>query len=80
MEVNNDKVVRCVYEDLLRYGEVKPDLLQRYGEYDPSPVMSSKSCLASCTSEAGTRTSLGPADRESGPVLTGQGIVLLDFP
>jgi serine/threonine-protein kinase len=26
-EVNNDKIVRRVYEDLLRYGEVKPDLL-----------------------------------------------------
>jgi len=31
-EADNDKVVPRVYEDLLRYGEVKPDLLQhRYG-------------------------------------------------
>ena len=27
-EVNNDKIVRRVYEDLLRYGEVNPDPLQ----------------------------------------------------
>jgi len=55
MEVNNDKIVRRVYEDLLRYGEVKPDLLQqRYGAYDPSPVVSSRICLANSTNEAGT--------------------------
>ena len=66
-EVNNDKVVRRLYEDLLRDGEVKPDLLQqRYGAYDPSPVVSSRICLASSTNEAGTSTSLGPADRKSG--------------
>jgi hypothetical protein len=66
-EVNNDKVVRRVYEDLLRYTEVKPDLPQeRYGAYDPSPVVSSRICLASSTNEAGTSTSLGPADRKSG--------------
>jgi len=30
--VDNDKIVRRVYKDVLRYGEVKPDLLQqRYG-------------------------------------------------
>jgi hypothetical protein len=63
----NDKVVRCVYEDVPRYGKVKPDLPQHcYGAYDPSPVVSSRTCLASSTSEAGTRTSLGPADRKSG--------------
>jgi hypothetical protein len=66
-EVNNDKIVRRVYEDLLRYGEVKLDLLQqRYGAYDPSPVVSSRICLASSANEAGTSTSLGPADRKSG--------------
>jgi hypothetical protein len=66
-EVNNDDVVSRVYEDLLRYGEVKPDLLQQpYGAYDPSPVVSSRTCLASSTNEAGTSTSLGPADRKSG--------------
>ena len=78
-EVTYDNVVGCVYEDLLRYGEVRPDLLQqRYGAYDPSPVVSSRTCLASSTNELRTSTSLGPADRMSGPVLTGQGIVLLD--
>jgi hypothetical protein len=80
-EVNNAKVVRCPYEHVPRYGEVEPyRLLQRYGEYDPNPVVSSRSCMASCTNDAGTRTSLGPADRMSGPVLTSQGIVLLDSP
>src|SRR5829696_144130 len=38
----------------------------RYGAYDPSPVVSSRSCLASSTDEPGTSTSLGPADRKSG--------------
>src|SRR3712207_1167164 len=38
----------------------------RYGAYDPSPVVSSRACLASSTSEPGTSTSLGPADRKSG--------------
>src|SRR3712207_2126930 len=38
----------------------------RYGAYDPSPVVSSRSCLASSTNEAGTSTSLGPAARKSG--------------
>src|SRR5215212_2498848 len=66
-EVNNDKIVRRAYEDLLRYGEVNPDLRQqRYGAYDPSPVVSWRICLASSTNEAGTSTSLGPADRKSG--------------
>ena len=37
-----------------------------YGAYDPSPVVSSRICLASSTNEAGTSTSLGPADRKSG--------------
>jgi hypothetical protein len=66
-DVNNDKDVRRVYEDLPRYGEVKPDLLQqRYGAYDPRPVVYSRICLASSTNKAGTSTSLGPADRKSG--------------
>src|SRR5215203_5826582 len=39
---------------------------QRYGAYDPRPVVSSRTCLASFTNEAGTSTSLGPADRKSG--------------
>jgi hypothetical protein len=39
-------MLRRVYEDLLRSGEVKPDpLQQRYGAYDPSPVVSSRTCL-----------------------------------
>src|ERR671919_1277305 len=38
----------------------------RYGAYDPSPVVSSRTCLASSTNEPGTSTSLGPADRKSG--------------
>src|SRR5215212_4174903 len=38
----------------------------RYGTYDPSPVVSSRTCLASSTNEPGTSTSLGPADRKSG--------------
>src|SRR5918995_1036589 len=37
-----------------------------YGAYDPSPVVSSRTCMASSTNEAGTSTSLGPADRKSG--------------
>src|SRR5215208_6694522 len=65
-EVKNENVVRRVYEDLPRYGEVKLDLpQQRYGAYDPSPVVSSRISLASSTNEAGTSTSLGPADRKS---------------
>ena len=38
----------------------------RYGAYDPSPVVSSRTCLASSTNEPGTNTSLGPAERKSG--------------
>src|SRR5215208_5581329 len=38
----------------------------RYGAYDPSPVVSSRICLASPNDEAGTSTSLGPADKKSG--------------
>src|SRR5215203_5546779 len=37
-----------------------------YGAYDPRPVVSSRTCLASSNNEAGTSTSLGPADRKSG--------------
>src|SRR5215217_1650320 len=37
-----------------------------YGAYDPSPVVSSRICLASSTNEPGTSTSLGPADKKSG--------------
>ena len=38
----------------------------RYGAYDPSPVVSSRICLASSTNAPGTSTSLGPAARKSG--------------
>src|SRR5829696_3010996 len=38
----------------------------RYGAYDPSPVVSSRTRLASSNNEPGTNTSLGPADRKSG--------------
>src|SRR5919206_2798202 len=38
----------------------------RYGAYDPSPVVSSRTCLASSANESGTSTSLGPAARKSG--------------
>jgi hypothetical protein len=31
---------------------------QHYGTYEPSPVVSSRSCLASSSDEAGTSTSL----------------------
>src|SRR5215218_2296906 len=37
-----------------------------YGAYDPSPVVSSRTCLASSANEPGTSTSLGPAARKSG--------------
>jgi hypothetical protein len=37
-----------------------------YGTYDPSPVVSSRICLASPNDQAGTSTSLGPADKNSG--------------
>jgi hypothetical protein len=37
-----------------------------YGTYDPSPVVSSRICLASSSDEAGRSTSLGPAERKSG--------------
>src|SRR5829696_3016680 len=37
-----------------------------YGAYDPSPVVSSRICLASSKNDPGTNTSLGPAARKSG--------------
>src|SRR5919112_1958183 len=46
--------------------EVGRPLRHRYGAYDPSPVVSSRTCLASSTNEPGTSTSLGPAARKSG--------------
>src|SRR5215208_8077025 len=51
---------------LRRFSEVGRLPQHRYGAYDPSPVVSSRTCLASSTNEASTSTSLGPADRKSG--------------
>src|SRR5215203_7342760 len=50
----------------VEFSEVGKVLQHSYGAYDPSPVVSSRICLASSTNEAGTSTSLGPADRKSG--------------
>src|ERR687897_3890207 len=49
-----------------KFSEVGRLPQHRYGAYDPSPVVSSRTCLASSTNESGTSTSLGPADRKSG--------------
>ena len=38
----------------------------RYSAYDPSPVVSSRTCLAASTNESGISTSLGPRARKSG--------------
>src|SRR5215203_6401560 len=61
----------AIYPYSLNSGEVEFSEVGRvpqhcYGAYDPSPVVSSRTCLASFTNEAGTSTSLGPADRKSG--------------
>src|SRR5215208_405153 len=61
----------AIYPYSLKSGEVEFSEVGRvpqhcYGAYDPSPVVSSRTCLASSTNEAGTSTSLGPADRKSG--------------
>src|SRR5215217_1955373 len=37
-----------------------------YGAYDPSPVVSWRTCLASSNNDSSTNTSLGPAARKSG--------------
>src|SRR5215204_4574674 len=49
-----------------KFSEVGRLPQHRYGAYDPSPVVSSRICLASSNNEPGTNTSLGPADRKSG--------------
>ena len=67
-----DRMRRCLpppYSPTLvetKFSEVGRLPQHRYGAYDPSPVVSSRTCLASSTNEAGTSTSLGPADRKSG--------------
>jgi hypothetical protein len=35
--MKNDRIIRGVYEDLLRHGEVKPELLQPLEALDPHP-------------------------------------------
>jgi hypothetical protein len=50
----------------VEFSEVGKVMQHSYGAYDPSPVVSSRICLASSANEAGTSTSLGPADRRSG--------------